>query len=91
MEAELVSRILRKSLFSSWTGLVFFQISPPPPSHPSAPPDPQLAEGFSFSCLLTLHRLPIGPFASIPFSRLMALLPLICVREHLDQAPPYGA
>lgn len=26
-----------------------------------------------------------------PFSRLMTLLPLICVREHLDQAPPYGA
>lgn len=45
----------RGSLFSSWMGLVFFQISPPPPSHPSAPPDPQLAEGFSFSCLLTLQ------------------------------------
>ena len=45
----------------------------------------------ALSCLLTLHRLPIGPFASIPFSWLMALLPLICVREHLDQAPPYGA
>lgn len=55
MEAELVSRMARKSLFSSWTGLVFFQISPPPPSHPSAPPNPQLAEGFSLSCLLTLQ------------------------------------
>lgn len=48
-------------------------------------------QGPFLSVLLTLHRLPIGPFASIPFSRLMALLPLICVREHLDQAPPYGA
>lgn len=44
-----------KEEFSSWRGLVFLQISPPPRSHPSAPPDPQLAEGFSLSCLLTLQ------------------------------------